>query len=122
VAYEWLTGQTDLQYACIFPLTAPKDCNLAVGASCECRFAGSTGYTANNPLCQDGTSYSPVQKYAKAYPGTRELQVLKDLGPQSVVASICPKSITPGTANSAHGYSAAMSALVGRLGSVLPPK
>ncbi len=32
-----------------------------------------------------------TEYYAKAYPGTRELQVLKDVGEMAVVASICPK-------------------------------
>jgi hypothetical protein len=44
------------------------------------------------PLCQDAATgtFSNVQVRAKAYPGLRELEVLKGLGDQGIVGSICP--------------------------------
>jgi hypothetical protein len=79
----------DLQYACIFPLPVPKDCTLAGGQdSCDCQDPSN-----DSPLC-DGT----MQKYAKAYPAPRQLSVLKDLGSQGVVGSICPVQLVDGGA------------------------
>ena len=64
-------------------------------------------------------SYSKVQRYAKAYPGLRQLEVLHDIGDQAVVASICPKSGSGDTTSSAYGYNAAMAALVRQIAPVL---
>lgn len=115
--HEWNTSDGDLQYACILPLQAPKDCAAAFGG-CDCDDVGP-GYTADNPLCQDSSGqYSKLQAFAKAYPGTRHLEVLKDLGDQAVVASICPKDVG-NPSGSAYGYNAAMDALAARLVTVL---
>jgi len=115
--HEWLTSSSDLQYACIFPIPAPKDC-AAAGGGCDCKDV-SSGYTEMNPLCQSSAgTYSKLQGYAKAYPGTRHLEVLKDIGDQAVVASICPKSIQNPAAG-AYGYNAAMDAVVQKLTLVL---
>lgn len=90
----------DLQYSCIFPLAETRDC-AADGNACDCyseTLADETvlNYAANNPLCWDAatSTYTSVQRYAKAYPGTRVIQVLKDVGGQGVLASICPKQST----------------------------
>ncbi len=111
IGHDWNSGSgNDLMYACIFPLPSPKDC-AAVSGGCDCKF----GSTTNNPLCQapNGT-YSDLQYYAKAYPGLRHLEVLRDLGEQGVVASICPKVIGD-TSNPSSGYNPAIDALVLRL-------
>ncbi len=116
--HEWNTGDGDLQYACIFPLSTPKDCGSSGGGACSCDDVGP-GYTEDNPLCQGSSGqYSKLQAFAKAYPGTRHLEVLKDVGDQAVVASICPKDVA-NPSGSAYGYNAAMDALAARLVTVL---
>lgn len=122
--HEWLSGKGDLQYACIFKLkgTDEKTCP-ATDASCPCR---ADELDSKNPLCQDASGgYSqPVQRFAKAYPGVRELQVLKDMGKNSIVASICARNLENKGAQD-YGYRPAVDAIVERLkealtGSCLP--
>jgi hypothetical protein len=58
-----------------------------------------------------------TQYWGKAYPGLRQLQVLKDVGAEthnSVVASICARNTTE-PALPDFGYRPAMAALVERL-------
>jgi hypothetical protein len=128
--HEWNnTANDDLMYACIFPLKAPRDCiqvEMAVPApACDC--GNSLKPEDNNPLCQspDGT-YGNIQYFAKAYPGLRELTVLRDLGDSAIVASICARNIVD-TAAQDYGYRPALDAIVDRLkgsltGRCLPPK
>jgi hypothetical protein len=84
----------DLQYACIFPLLSPRDCDGVNPASCDCT-ASEEAY--NRPLCDydraDGVA-DGFQTHAKAYPGTRQLEVLRGVGDQGIVASICPRYVT----------------------------
>jgi hypothetical protein len=69
-------------------------------------------------LCQaEDDSFDTTQRRAGAFPGLRQLQVLYDMGPQAVVASICPKSMDPASAD--FGYRPAFAALVKRLKSHL---
>ena len=82
--------------------------------SCDC--FDDTFAAIQNPLCQDLTTgmYGKVQYRAKAYPGVRQLQVLEGIGPQAIVASICPDSLDPaakmsGAAN--YGYRPAIAAI-----------
>jgi len=116
--HEWLTADADLQYACIFKLATPKDCSASSGGGCDCDDVGA-GYTANNPLCQGGGTYSKQQQYAKAFPGIRELQVLKDYGTNSIVASICPKVTSGSKTDASYGYNPAVAAIIERLKEVL---
>lgn len=120
--HEWGNDdRDDLQYACVFPLKAEKECatlaevNAASTAlpSCDCE-EGKNGFV-QSPLCQaaDG-AYGVTQFYAKAYPGTRQLRVLQGAGETSVVASICPKQQTDPSASD-FGYRPAMHAIVDRL-------
>jgi hypothetical protein len=115
----------DLQFACIFQLKESVPCTDANSDACDCNYdeAGK-----NSPLCtgvtpdKDGT-----QVYAKAYPGVRELQVLKGYGNNSIVASICPKNINtaPGQTPQAdpnYGYNPAVAAIVERLKEALTVK
>jgi hypothetical protein len=136
--HEWNTGNNDLQYACVFSLEelGTRTCdqsvycaNAADPVKCKRAFVGCScskyadGYTENSPLCQtDAGTYSNVQRYAKAYPGVRELQALRafhELNGQTnnaIVASICPKSLAKGTeGTSGYGYNPAVAALVDRL-------
>lgn len=91
----------DLQYSCIFPLAEPRDCATAGSNACDCFTEvlpndEVRNYAENNPLCWDAetSTYTSVQRYAKAYPGTRVIEVVKDVGIQGVLASICPKQST----------------------------
>ncbi len=106
----------DLQYACIFPLPTPVDCSGMDATACDCK---ATDAQFNRPLC-NGTT----QTHAKAYPGVRELQVLKDYGAKgtqnSIVASICPKTLKKG--DPSYGYGPAVSAIVDRLKEALRGK
>ncbi len=108
----------DLQYACIFPLDAAKDCSGT--ASCDCR----SGEGGDKPLCQDPTTgqvaATPTQYWAKGYPGLRELETLKEYGSNSIVASICPKILD--TTNANYGYNPAVAAIIERLKSALNGK
>jgi hypothetical protein len=112
----------DLQYACMFDLQPTKNCATATGG-CDCKGAGQAGYTQNNPLCQAGDgSYGTEQFFAKGYPGLRELQVLRDYGRNSIVASICPKIATGSASAPGYGYNPAVGAIIDRLKEVLGGK
>jgi hypothetical protein len=122
----------DLQYSCIFPLPAPRDCTMSEGyGSCDCvTETGPNGevynYYDGNPLCYDSESgtYGTTQYYAKAYPSPRMLEVLKGVScppdpnggevtctDQSVLASICPRQISDGNLQD-FGYRPVIRALL----------
>jgi hypothetical protein len=107
--------QRDLQYACTFELATPIVCDEALlnaNEGCDC-FEDQLVY--NSSLCQppSGGPSSITQRFGKAYPGLRELQVLRGVGGHGIVASTCPKS---GDLQSAsYGYRPAMDALAGRV-------
>jgi len=84
----------DLQYACILPLPEPRDCATLDPATqaCDC-YEGSN----DRPLCEEQPGQSAAgttQFWGKAYPGTRQLEVLRQLGQQAVVGSICARNTT----------------------------
>jgi hypothetical protein len=115
----------DLQYACIFPLAEPVDCteerNLA-NKGCDC-FEPELPY--NRPLCQPPGGGAPTikQHFAKAYPGTRHLQVLREYKDNSIVASICPKlSAAADVEKPDYGYNPAVKAIIDRLKEALKGK
>jgi hypothetical protein len=104
----------DLEYSCIFPLAEPRDCNQRDPNTepCDC-YQGDL----NRPLCEQtpGTSAAGTTQYwAKAYPGSRHLEVLKEYGANSIVASICARNVTDATASD-FGYRPAIAAIVDRL-------
>ncbi|HHH31429.1 MAG TPA: hypothetical protein ENK57_24200 [Polyangiaceae bacterium] len=94
----------DLQYACIFDLQMDRDCSVAGAASCDCSDPAN-----DNPLCQGTTQVS-----AKAYPGIRHLQLLRNVGTQGIVGSICPAQQT-NNGSPDFGYRPAVQAIVDRL-------
>ena len=94
---------SDLQYACVFDTTS----NPCDSGACDCET--DADISSGKPLCQS----KGVQDKAKAYPGTRLLSALKGYGDNSVVASICPKTLNAGASD--FGYRPAVSALVDRL-------
>jgi hypothetical protein len=84
-------------------------------ADCDCFVAaGGSAAAASNPLCQNGATYSNVQRRAKGYPGIRELQVLQGVGEQAIVASICPAN-TSNTMASDYGYRPVIASIINRL-------
>lgn len=112
--HEWLAHESpvgDLQYACVFDLRGLDV--PATGGDCEAP-------NLKNPLCEDapdGTD-SPRQVKAKAYPGLRQLQLIRDLGDQGIVGSVCPAQLDPersGPLDFDFGYRPAMGAIVDRL-------
>jgi hypothetical protein len=121
-------GMDDLQYACTFPLRTPVACDppgaMGNDTSCDCN-ASEADY--NRPICQypNGTSAEGVQVGAKAYPGLRHLQVLRSLGANGTLASICPKNIEPvdGVApedDPYYGYNPAVQGIAARFTDLEP--
>jgi hypothetical protein len=110
--HEWPNGyRNDLQYACIFPLPQPIVCLPGEDTVCDCK----DGFEVGNPLCQSPNgSYGTTQVAAKAYPGGRELAVLRSVGEVAVVASICAKEMADVNAPD-YGYRPAMQAVVDRV-------
>ncbi|HWO13738.1 MAG TPA: hypothetical protein VNN80_29750, partial [Polyangiaceae bacterium] len=93
----------DLEHACILPLPVPRDCatfDPAVDA-CDC-YQGAF----DSALCEQEPGRSvagTVQYWGKAYPSTRQLEVLRQLGQQAVVSSICARNTTaPAAADFAY--------------------
>ncbi len=112
--HEWdVVKNDDLQFACQFELPNPKQCSGAKG-NCDCDPADVNA--EKNPLCQqqDG-SYGSLQRRAKGYPGTRHLEVAKDFGENSIVASICPKVPNGSATDPNYGYNPAVNAIIERL-------
>lgn len=97
---EWDTTTSkaglDLQYACTFDLPVAKNCaDPNVEPACDCGRNPKGGYV-ESPVCapnpQDGNNPT-LQRKGKAYPTIRELRVAKELGPQAVVGSVCPRTL-----------------------------
>jgi hypothetical protein len=118
--HEWVPQRDDdLMYACILPLAEPRDCLELLGtpAGCDCRETPAD--LELNPLCQapDG-SYSNLQRFGKAYPGLRHLEVLRGIGAQAVVGSICARN-TADASLPDFGYRPVLNALTQELDAVL---
>ncbi len=134
---EWVTNVRnpsliDLQFACTFELPSPHDCTSAeYENSCDCPTTpGATWLLADlPPVCGGPQASNPAdqvlpqtkQVRAKAYPTIRETELVKMMGTQGVLASICPKvTIDNATHNDPnYGYRPAVAALVDRLKGVL---
>ena len=71
---------------------------------------------SQSPLCQDSATgaFGTTQYAAKAYPGTRHLEVAKGLGEQAIVASICPANLQDPSAPD-YGYRPAVGSIIERL-------
>jgi hypothetical protein len=100
---------------------------MTANPDCDCNDAtmnmGGTVQEMMNPLCQSAGGYGTTQFRAKGYPGLRELQVLKGIGDQAIVASICPARVaTADQARPDYGYRPAIAALVSRLRTALRGK
>jgi hypothetical protein len=113
----------DLQYACTFPLAAPKLCQGGdSGCDCSPDKAGDTAavLASNSPLCQppEGGPASTTQYFGKGYPGTRELGFAKLLGERAVPASICPRTLTD-TSSPDYAFNPAFGGLLKRIAKTL---
>jgi hypothetical protein len=110
--HEFTSANDDLQYACIFDLISPRDCSVSPGLSCDCQDPG------DNPLCQDDNDqFGTTQYRAKAYPGIRHLSLVRGVGSQGVLGSICPAQI--GSSGVDFGYVPAVRSLVASIAPVL---
>ncbi len=108
-----IPDRDDLQYACIFPLPTPRKNGQ------DCANFGQPGASPDKPLCEKipgASSGGTTQYFAKAYPGLRQLQVLKDFGDNAILASICPKVLDQKQRD--YGYNPAVDAIVERFKSV----
>jgi hypothetical protein len=128
---EWVTDQeatagthvlrVDRQYACTFPLPAPRDCTVRQNANaCDCP-STPTGLLPQQlpPVCNPS---NPTQQIgAKAYPTVRELLLARLLGRQAIVSSLCPIHVTDqrGGNDPLYGYRPAVTALLDRMGNAL---
>lgn len=109
-----ISNRDDLQYACIFPRKAPKDCSGG-DLSCECPPMNFQG----NPLCQDPNgNYSTLQRYAKALPSGRLISFLANLQSRASLSSICAFN-TSDIAIPSFGYKPAADAFLRTLRSRL---
>jgi hypothetical protein len=113
----------DLQYACTFPLLAPRACANGDSA-CDCSASKNGDFssvvTNNSPLCQPpaGGAATTTQYFGKGYPSTRVLRFAQLLGARAAPASICPKTLAE-TSGLDFAYNPAFSALIGRIGVTL---
>ena len=111
------TDNSDLQYACTFPLENPRTCDGTIACDCDER-----DLPRNRPLCQlpEGSPAGTKQYFAKAYPGLRHLEVLHGVGESGLVASICPKvALGSDAGDPSYGYNPALEYLAGRLSGAL---
>ncbi|HVK66029.1 MAG TPA: hypothetical protein VM694_16215, partial [Polyangium sp.] len=119
--HEWtISANDDLQYACVFPLPAAdqRDCTNTNLTACDCFEVGN-----DNPLCQQDPNHNnqpTLQVRAKAYPGVRPLEVMRDLGDQGIVASVCPSKIEAADLDKPDfGYRPAIGSIIDRLKNAL---
>jgi hypothetical protein len=111
---QFPTKNDDLQYACIFPLSEPRDCSDPNESNaCDCN---PEDLERNRPLCQPpgGGEAGTTQHFAKAYPGTRHLELLKAMGERAIVSSVCPKVVAGDRIEPAYGYNPLSSSILER--------
>ena len=119
---EWETNNGELQFACVFPLMAPRDCTLPENSNaCAC---AADALNSNSPLCAPQTGHpgasSTIQIRGAAYPGIRQLSLARSLGGQAVVSSLCPiHSTEAAPGDPLYAYRPAFTALIDRLATVL---
>ena len=134
---DWVTNTpspqhvlpVDREYACIFPLAAPRDCSnlgdYATQEQCDCSTPGLPldavpsvcGLKDPTKPYASGVNDYTTQYYAKAYPTIREIELAELLGTQGIVSSLCPIHVSdnPTGDDPLYGYRPAVNALVTRL-------
>jgi hypothetical protein len=111
------TARDDLQFACIYPLAQPLSADAcdADSDSCDCN---ADEFDKNSPLCSGTTMRSSgSQLYGKGYPALRELEVLKHVGSNAILSSICAENVMsddPGH-DPSYGYNPAFAAMGDRV-------
>jgi len=112
-----LDGRDALQYACTFPLPpgGERDCSAGVDPDCACEPGNDDPLCAPNP---NDNGERTLQVRAGAYPSLRELAVVKGLGSQGVVGSVCPVQLEDPAAED-FGYRPAVASLLWGLGTSL---
>ncbi len=111
---DWKTNKLDLQYACTFPIpTALQQEVSAKSAKGDCKI------DSDAPLCEAGPK-NVVRKQirAKAYPTIREALVVRQLGSQGILGSLCPKVVVNEN-DPNYGYNPAVNEIVDRLKNAL---
>lgn len=109
---DWDTKKGDLQYACTFPL--PEDFRRPANNTGDCK------KDSDSPLCGSGPkNVDRVQERAKAYPTIREAIVVRQLGSQGIIGSLCPKVVDGDPNNPEYGYNPAVNEIVDRLKNAL---
>jgi hypothetical protein len=122
--HEWVNSdESDLQYACIFPLAETRDCAKIVGLNpepgCDCK-PSSLALADDNPLCQDSSGkYSTTQGFGKAYPALRELSVVKALGNNGLASSICSGNLSDDSKDD-FGYRPAIDLMLNQIAKSAP--
>jgi hypothetical protein len=111
-----IPGFDDLQYACTFELPEPHTCTTENSLPCDCN---ADEQVKNSSLCEypNGPNTHGIQRSAKAYPGLRHLEVLKGVGDNAIVASICPKNVQPAPGlmpanDPSYGYNPAVASIL----------
>jgi hypothetical protein len=133
---EFNTNNSDLQFACVFPLVQldssntiqpfVKDCtNAKYGGACDCT---TNSLDKLSQLCSSSTPTN--QLYAKAYPSVREMIIANAMSTevingqvsnQGIVSSLCPIALDIGQplstaqADPLFGYNPAVNAIIDRL-------
>ncbi|MBP9113919.1 MAG: hypothetical protein KBF88_13995 [Polyangiaceae bacterium] len=114
---EWNTKQSELQYACTFSLqlsgpVSRKTCTNPSDDACPCfrNSAVNVPLRTESPICA-----RELQVAARANPSIRALQVARDLGGQSIVGSICPRTLDGIPEEEAFGYNPTMQLVIDRL-------
>jgi hypothetical protein len=107
---EWDTAGDDLQFACTFDLPQPRTCAQG-DASCQCNDPSK-----NPPLCGAAAN---TQTKAKAYPTVREFMVVKALGDNGIISSLCPITLQGDKTSPRYGYNPAVAAIIERLKNAL---
>lgn len=104
----------DLQYACIFPLSSPRDCSTGTGPFCECADPAN-----DRPNCADsGTGARTLQNAASAQPGSRHVALARRLAQNAVLAPVCAAQQSEPSLLS-YGYRPAVDAILRRAASLL---
>ena len=109
----YVPREDELQYSCTFPLETPIEC-ASYDPACIC----SSEPGQNRPICHTETdgAASTTQYFSGATPPLRLLSVLRNLGSNAVVNSLCAKlAIGSDTSNPNWGYNGLFSALSSRL-------
>jgi hypothetical protein len=112
-----LSARDDLQTACIFQLPDPIVCDGTNADGCDCN---DDELSTNMAVCQppEGGPAATTQYFDHAYPGTRHLELARELGDRSVISSICPRNTTSSSRDD-YGYLPAMRAIQTRLTSLV---